>query len=377
MVLGNERLFLRDLRPALSGLTGWLLSDAVLRSSSARAGAGVVNYVGPDGQWDALYPEICGYYLQFLAQAASLPGSEDARLRLAAVRVGSWLNLAGGLSAEPLTLYHRNEADSDWRNSCLFTFDLAIILRGIAAAEAQWPGSMPDGLEQRYAVSLARININGRLNSHLVRHHLPLIDIPEKWSTTLDVHHVKAAAALVGLQRSDLDALARTTLQDEAKLFNKEKAGRMRELHPFLYSIEGWLTIWGQTQAPEALQLAANAFEMILSQVDPVSGEMPPTANAFGAVVRSDVLAQTLRSGLVLEAAGQLKGTYAHLWGHTRLALADAILARQSPEGGMLFDQVGYHRNSWASMFSWQALHFLELTQNGKLDAVAAATSLI
>ena len=43
---------------ALQSLVRWLLSKPVLRT--AETGAGVVNWLTSDGQWDGLYPEICG-----------------------------------------------------------------------------------------------------------------------------------------------------------------------------------------------------------------------------------------------------------------------------------------------------------------------------
>ena len=71
----------------------------------------------------------------------------------------------------------------------------------------------------------------------------------------------------------------------------------MRELHPFLYFVEGWLTLWGQTEDQHALANARRAFGMVLGQIDPLSGEAPPIANARDAVTRTDVLAQALRAG--------------------------------------------------------------------------------
>ena len=78
----------------------------------------------------------------------------------------------------------------------------------------------------------------------------------------------------------------------------------MRELHPFLYFIEGWLTLWGQTRM-HALANAARAFSMVIGQIDPHSGEVPPVASArCGDAIRRAGAASACR--LVLEAAGQL-----------------------------------------------------------------------
>jgi hypothetical protein len=360
----------------LQGLASWLFSKSVLQT--AETGAGVVDWLTSDGRWHGLYPEICGYYLQYLVQAAPATGTgRDASFRSAAAAVAVWLDAVGGAGAEPPTLYQPDMAEPDWRNRCLFAFDLAIIVRGFAAAEARWPGSTPAGASGRYATSLLRIVENGRLASHLLRPGASSADIPMKWSTTKGVLHVKAAAALAGLGRHDMDAIARATISDEAALFAYEGEARMRELHPFLYFVEGWLTLWGQTEDQHALANARRAFGMVLGQIDPLSGEAPPIANARDAVTRTDVLAQALRAGLVLEAAGQLTGELGEMWRPRRRALQAAVLERISPEGGVIFDRVGGHRNAWASMFAWQALRFLRDAQTGKLDPIASAAALI
>lgn len=365
---------------ASHGIARWLMSDAVLRPGApgVGAGAGVVSWIGSDGSWDGLYPEICGYYLQFAAQAASITGcSDDSPFRSAASRVATWLDVAGGESAAPLTLYHRDMAQSDWRNQCLFAFDLAIILRGLGMAEARWPGLVPSGAIDRYAASVMRIVTNGRLASHRLRAGAMAAEVPAKWSTLSGVHHVKAAAALAGLSRPEMESVISATLCDEAAQFEREGQGRMRELHPFLYFIEGWLTRWGQTRDAEALRIAGRAFAMLLDQVDPRSGEAPPVANAINLPTRSDVLAQALRAGLVLEAAGGLQGEVRERWRERRPVLQAALLRYIAPEGAVMFDHVGNHRNSWASMFGVQALHFLALAQASELDPIAAAAALI
>ena len=83
---------------ALGGLVKWLLSKPVLRP--AQQGAGVVNFLTETGEWDGLYPEICGYYLQFAAHAAPAAGTgDDTPFRSAAAAVATWLDAMGGAAA--------------------------------------------------------------------------------------------------------------------------------------------------------------------------------------------------------------------------------------------------------------------------------------
>ena len=385
----NRMTSIDSLDAALHGLDQWLLSGPVLRAAEApdpaasrsKAGAGVVNYLSQDAIWNGLYPEICGYYLQFLIHAAPR-GTDDERYRQAASRVAAWLDAKGGPAAEPLTLYFRDPADSDWRNDCLFAFDLAIILRGLLSVQRRWPDLLPEGLVARYTASIARITSGGRLGSHLLRPGAGANPVPVKWSTTEGVHHVKAVAALGDLETQALEdtglgGVIEATLRDEETLLARDGESRMRELHPFLYSIEGWLTVWARAQDPRAIGNAARSFTMAVRQCDPHSGAMPPVAGARNAVVRADVLGQMLRAGLVLDAADQLDAPTRTLWHDVRPVLENNLLSRLSPEGGIMFDTVGLHRNAWASMFGWQALRFARDAQASTLDPVRAAASII
>ena len=160
-------------------LEQWLVSDDVVLTEPPHVSGGIINYREADGMWDGVYPEICGYYLQFLAHASA--GSPSAPHREIAARVIRWLDAEGGEGA-PLTLYRRIEdlGAVDWRNRCLFSFDLAIILRGLGMAEARWPGILPARMMARYGNSVARIVERGRLASHVLRDGRRDVPIPVK-----------------------------------------------------------------------------------------------------------------------------------------------------------------------------------------------------
>lgn len=357
-------------------LEHWLVSDEAVLTEPPHVAGGVINYREADGAWDGAYPEICGYYLQFLVQASQ--GSSGAPHAAIAARVIRWLDAEGGEGA-PLTLYRRIEdlGAVDWRNRCLFSFDLAIILRGLAMAEARWPGILPAGMVDRYANAVARIVDRDRLTSHVLRDGRQDVVIPVKWSTTRDVHHVKSAAALAGLGRRNLDAIALETARDEGVLLDQQRQGRMRELHPFLYAIEGWLTFWARTSDTQHLRRAATSFAYLCAEFDPDTADLPPSAGAREAAVRADVLAQALRAGLVLNAAEALDAATLETWRGMAPRLHHNLAARLSPRGGVEFDRVRRDRNSWASMFAWQAFTFWDQARARSLDARAAAASLI
>jgi hypothetical protein len=372
----------RSTGEALHGLTAWLMSESVLRTEAG--GAGVANWLWPDGIHDGLYPEIGGYYLQFLALAASgstASGESDPRTvatlqaRDAASRVIAWLDQAGP-HGDPLTLYHRDMTQSDWRNKCLFAFDLAMILRGFASVEARWPGIVPAPLIARYAASIQSLIGHGHLFSHRLRPGASENEIPVKWSTRVDVHHVKIAAALAGVGPRFAGVVS-ATISEQAEALEREGNARMRELHPFLYLIEGWLMLWGQSGNRAFIDYAGTAFCIVLGDLDPERGTLPPIAGRHDLPTRSDVLAQALRAGLILEQAAWFTAGATRQWSIARHALRDALLSRVTPEGGIEFDQAGRHRNVWASLFAWQALGFLAHAGTGLIDARNAAAALI
>jgi hypothetical protein len=358
-----------EIKNAFRRVTTWLLSDQVLKS--ARSGAGVANWMWPSGAYDGRYPEICGYYLQFLALTEpSVSGTREA-----AVRVLTWLDEVGP-HGDPPTLDHVNPADSDWRNQCLFAFDLGMIYRGFAAVDARWPGILKPGLMNRYRAALLSLTPGGKLLSHHLRNGATAQQIPVKWSTTVDVHHVKIAATLNGVGPQFNDAVA-ATVTEQAGLLEREGSKRLRELHPFHYFIEGWLMLWAQSGTAAHLDRAATAFAIVLDEFDANHGTLPPIAGRSDMAPRADVLAQALRVGLVLERAGKLDGGPNSRWSKARDQLTTLVLASVTPEGGIEFDRVNHHRNVWASLFAWQALQFADQAGTGLLDARAAGGSLI
>jgi hypothetical protein len=114
------------------------------------------------------------------------------------------------------------------------------------------------------------------------------------------VHHVKIAAALAGIGPQFAEVVS-ATLDEQAEALERDGSRRMRELHPFLYLIEGWLMLWGQSGDRAYLDRASATFDFVLREIDPVLGTLPAVAGRRDLAVRSDVLAQALRAGLVLQ----------------------------------------------------------------------------
>src|SRR5438552_10126214 len=119
----------RDLGAAR--IAHWLLTSPAQQSGGPHAGA-VAGWIGTDGRADYVYPEITGYYLQWLAWMTRRHGWQPhyvARAEAALAWLTQWL-----ANDRPPTRIYVERPREDWRNNALFTFDLAMVLRGIGAA---------------------------------------------------------------------------------------------------------------------------------------------------------------------------------------------------------------------------------------------------
>lgn len=328
-------------------LAAWLLGEAVVLRGGARDGL-VVNWRDDGGEWNAGYPEIAGYYLQFLCRLDAPPRRGAAAAN--AARVAGWLERIGR-DGPPLTRYLRRPAADEWRNGALFSFDLAMIVRGLALADERFPGAVPAGLTARYAGWLAAIENAGLLASHRLLAGAEAL--PEKWSTTPGFHHVKAAACLAYRDDPAARTLALATAMHWAGRFEAVGRALFGDLHPFLYFIEGLLVLWARDGTGVFLDVAEQAFDLVLDEVERCGGTAPGHQGGPPASARADVLAQVLRAGTVLQAAGRLAPAR---WQPCRADLLAALADHVAPGGGVLFSAAGGHRNVWATIFAWQAL---------------------
>ena len=135
----------------LGRVTGFL--DAWLAGTSVVTGAGAVAGVVDDDRPRYWYPEIAGYYLSYLATL----DCADQR----AARIVGWLRRwwsAPGSARETRIAAPGRTAGEDWRNRWLFSFDLAMIVRGLGCH----PGlSEAVALREEIAAGSASVSCGG------------------------------------------------------------------------------------------------------------------------------------------------------------------------------------------------------------------------
>lgn len=332
---------------AANQLRDWLIEGPV-----QQADGGVAGVVDAVGGCRYVYGEITGYYLHWLAGSHL---SQDPRRRRNAARALSWCERRYGDGARVPTRISLKSVDDDWRNRTEFCFDLAMLAGGLsAAAHADLiapPRALLDTLLQR----LAAFADGDRL-----RPALPDVGLPERWSTRSGPFLVKAAARIrsAALWVPLPDALQRATLGHLAMHPQEGLQSTDEPAHPTLYCLEGTLALSAQRSG------VARVLDELLALVD-ADGTLPESLQT-ASVRRSDIIAQALRVGLLIQTPGA----------DPRLdALVDALLARVADDGSIAFQPAAERPqiNVWCAMFAEQALSwYLRWQREPALDIDAA-----
>jgi hypothetical protein len=352
LALRAERALVAPLSGAREVLASWLLGDSIQVTEGTERG-GVVGWLDSHGRADFVYPEITGYYLQWLAWHASRHGIDALTARRAGAAqewLGTWLARPNALATRT---YLRGTPD-DWRNHAIFCFDLAMALRGLGAA-ARLRLIEPDReVVTRLCAELGRMEDHDGLFRACVPHE-PTALLPVRWSTRRGGFLTKAASAIIGASvylpgvPRELVAAAERTY--DAALDWMHDAPH-EEVHPLLYAMEGVLMQPRHRRFGEVVERVATQFAALLELAEGL-GRVPEMRSEPG-VGRLDIVAQTVRVGILLEihvphratARPSIATLLAHLSGHV------------VHQRGVPFDPHAARPqyNLWTSMFAEQAL---------------------
>jgi len=350
-------------------LLSWLLDGPAQISRGPHAGA-VAGCVDLAGNAIYVYPEIAGYYLQWLVWRART-GVDPAMLAVRAAGAKRWLGVWLADREPPRTRIHLDHS-ADWRNDALFFFDLAMVLRGLASATRE-------GLLTHDAVLVTKVV---RHLEYLIapdglfdacREIDPGIPTPERWSTRRGAFLAKAAAGVIVAARAfpalpecvERAALATFDASVDA-LFERPHS----QLHPMLYAFEGILSLPGHPRFRAILPELADRFDILLGSMD-TKGWLPETLTSCPerrGPARVDVVAQALRVGCLLE-RHRRPGT----GDQVTLARLRQLLERAVQSSGAVPFTAGTavtYWNTWAAMFADQALAFAG-NDHREFDALA------
>jgi len=300
----------------------WLKSAAIQRTQGAGFG-GIAGHLDAAGRPGFIYGEITGYWLRWASLYAPNPELMTAAVEFIARQ---W----SGTSPAPT----RAGAPEDWRNGAVFSFDLAMILRGLADAAPIVGEVRCTEVAARLVPWLERmISANGTLLSHLA---LGTAELPDRWSTRCGPYQAKTASAILRVPDHWLPpALAGSARRTLAVW--KGKAATHRELHARFYAIEGMIS-GGRLSDATAILGAMNG-----------EGRFPEEIGNPDSQLRADIQAQALR--LLCLVPGMPKSI---------LDAVSAPLCRHIRADGSVSFRIGEpHANVWCAQFTHQALDWL------------------
>lgn len=355
----------RDAPPATrtrAAIAAWLVDGPARVRGGPHEGA-IAGVVCTSGTVAYVYPEIAGYDLQWLAWRARA-GDPAAPLAERAAAVQRWLRVWLADCQPPRTRIHFVE-EADWRNSAVFCFDLAMVLRGLASAAGA-------GLIRRDAALIAEVG----------RNLTPLIgadgefdacfpvnagaSVPQRWSTRRGPFLAKAAAGVIAAVRAHPAAMPERVERAALATFDASVDALLarphREAHPLLYALEGVLSLPGHPRLRELLPQLITRFGILLASAD-ADGRLPEALAGHAeeqGPARIDVAAQALRVGCLLERHGGPGTVDSVAMGRLRRLLE----AEVRPSGAVPF-AIGVaptYWNTWAAMFADQALVFAQAT---------------
>jgi len=348
----------------------WLLDGPAQLSAGPHAGA-VAGRVDLSGNAAYVYPEIAGYYLQWLAWRART-GVDPATLAVRASGVQRWLHVWLADRQPPRTRIHFDHA-ADWRNRAVFCFDLAMVLRGLAGASRA--GLIRDDLELVEKVNRnleLLIGPDGEFDACFLVD--PGVHVAQRWSTCRGAFLAKAAAGVIAAARAFPGAIParveHAALATFAASVDALLVAPHREAHPLLYAFEGVFSLPGHPRLRAVLPDLASRFNLLLASAD-TDGRLPETLTSRAeqrGPARVDVTAQALRAGCLLEA---------HCGADTidpdaLVCLQRLLEGEVRPSGAVPFalGTPPTYWNTWAAMFADQALAFAR-ARGSEFDVLA------
>ena len=296
------------------------LRTAPIQATGTSDGGGIAGQLDTADRRTFVYGEVTGYWLSWSSVYAP-----DR------VRMGAAVEFLRRQWSRARAAQTRLGAPLDWRNRAAFSFDLAMMMRGLAAAAPIVGSTRCAGAAARLTPWLERlVDTDGSLRSHLV---LAQGNVPTRWSTLPGAYQAKTAAALLCTPNGWLP----TRVLDAARL-TLARYGRHavdhRNLHARFYAFEGLLLCGAHVPSADVLDVAYGAFCF------------PEEVGAPVCVNRSDVQAQALRLLCLLPDAP----------GHTIDGIAANLLQFVRDDGSVAFSAGDLGANVWCALFAHQAL---------------------
>jgi hypothetical protein len=345
---------------ARAAIAAWLLDSGVQQTDGAHAGA-VAGWIDARGAAQYVYPEITGYYLQWLASHALRYGTAAQLIDKAAAAqrwLGKWSESAPVLR----TRVYLDSARDDWRNGALFFFDLTMVLRGLAWASRAGLIRPDQALVSRLCQALGTVVGDDGIFYACVTFEGDR-SLTTRWSTRRGPFLAKAAAGILFAADelpefpAELATGARHTL-DGALTWIVERPHV--DTHPFLYAIEGLLSRPHHRGCAALLPSVALQFRELIDRSQR-SGHVPESIDS-STTERLDIVAQAVRIGCLLRSQWLVGGPERSFVSR----MARLLVRHTTSDGALPFDPRAAvpQYSAWGAMFAEQALFLVDRAGN-------------
>lgn len=359
----------------LTNIKEWLLNSQIQIQEGEEEG-GVSGWLNEKHEQEYVYFEITGYYLTFLAfllKIERIP-REHRLIQCKAKKAIKWIGKMISDSEFPETRkYMIARPIQDWRNYAVFSFDMAMVIKGISDILPFL--SDPTTFAEAQAI-LARLTMlfekhfirDMRISSHVMREGYNHEQLPLKWSTCEYIHHAKTASALLSISDLYLTSTLKSTCENELNHWRSyfEKHDQWKELHPFFYFLEGFILSDVHTNRCHDMYDVQRVYTEIMRH-QTLNGGLASSLAGNSDDQRSDVIAQALRVGVILKSKCMINGEF---WDAKLDKLAASLENYIVDHGAVTFFEKNSLKpifyNAWTSMFTFQALYFYELAAQGQ-----------
>lgn len=172
------------------------IKDKLFYMSSYTNHKGMIGWIRSDTKRaDYIYGEITGYFLSFCAYVYNKSNDKNEQHLIKNI-ISSHIEWLDRSIDEGLKTRYTLSGYSDWRNNAIFSFDLSMIIRGLDDVKSIVPSSLV--LIKYLKVLNKCVNTSNTITSVYQNEEL---ELPQKWSTMPDIHLVKAAANMYGIEQ--------------------------------------------------------------------------------------------------------------------------------------------------------------------------------
>lgn len=277
--------------------------QSLLEFSKLTNHCGMIGWVRSDNlSPEYVYGEITGYFLSFCSDVCkSRPYMQEQLLPIMNSHV-KWLKQ---IAENGYITRCMLNGQTDWRNSAIFPFDVAMIIRGLRDASKYI--ETKEALSTYKTIFESFIDIeNSILHPYI---HITKSKIPDKWSTRYDAHFMKIVAnTLPEYLKTYNTSISNILLEIEKDLLSFDDERLLKtDTHPLMYYLEGIIILSDidlvNTINSHHLEKAVTIYKKII-RICKKNFLMDNLCT--GTYCRSDVLAQFVRVGILLDVKGQL-----------------------------------------------------------------------